>query len=533
MRQGKSLISLCAPGTVRRIFALVFLCLIAIVIVTRPARSDMLYEAQNALKVMGYYDGKLDGIFGPRSLRAFEQFCKDHNLPVDNGVDAYDVVKLSFLSRDGARVPMIYNHSFLPSDQPLTITNASLSYPACKDTYGFSRLQRPKEASYIISSNSYFFSPDIYESFPYWGGGDYDTKTIAFADSIFNMHHRCLAREENACEGIIEIVNHFEKSTAFTQNRDPNTDHPGAELHFQTIHRLLLPSLLAYSSAIQVLGFQSNHDAVGEWAYAAIIQNTYNPLARAQDRNKDFFRTDDADPFFDCPDIRAQNHSLQAAYLAGVYGAVWSDRHMFNLAFDALSITINSIREDGSLPCEAQRGANAIFYSGGTLSAMLQIIQLGELHGVDLNKIKNLYRVHDAAIFIINAAQDMSIINRYSKRDLFSWCDNDFRRQCIFVPFGRMVGFGWIPLYRKLFPGHENNLILDGLAGELKTSRDIERRRVLSAILKSAYPINQIGPGLYQEYSGYVETSTTVFEDSIEWNRGSPHCLYSVGIPSL
>jgi len=476
--------------------------------------------------------GQVDGRFGPKSLQAFEEFCKDHDLPIDGRVDESDIVKLTYLSREGARIPLLRNYSFAPSGAPMAITNASLQYPACKETYFFSRLQRPREANYIISTNAPFFSPNLYESFPYSGGGDYDTKTIFFSDTMFNLHHRCLAREENACEDIIAIINKLAESAAFTQNRDPNTRHPGAEIHFQTIHRLLLPSLLSYSSAIQVLGPPGNHSSIGEWAYAAIIQNTYNPLARVRDQNKDFFRIDYVEPLNDCSDLRAQNHSLQSGYLAGVYGAIWSDKHMLNLAFDALTFTLKSIRKDGSLPCEAQRGANAIFYSGGTVSTMLQILHLGRLQGIDVLSIQYSERVHDAAMFLIYAAQDMSLINEYAKRDQDSWCDVDFRRQCIYTPFGRMVGFGWIPLYRKLFPDHENIKVIDGLANEMENSEVMsgDRRKVLSAILKSAYPIEKINRNLFIEYTGYTETSTTVYEDSIEWNRGSPHCLYSTGI---
>ena len=55
-----------------------------------PAASEesgeLLREVQTALSVRGYYDGKLDGIYGSRTNAAITAFQKDNNLPQDGKV---------------------------------------------------------------------------------------------------------------------------------------------------------------------------------------------------------------------------------------------------------------------------------------------------------------------------------------------------------------------------------------------------------------------------------------------------------------
>ena len=47
---------------------------------------ELLREVQTALSVRGYYDGKLDGMYGPRTKRAIQAFQKDSSLPQDGKV---------------------------------------------------------------------------------------------------------------------------------------------------------------------------------------------------------------------------------------------------------------------------------------------------------------------------------------------------------------------------------------------------------------------------------------------------------------
>ncbi len=50
---------------------------------TSKASADLLREIQTALSVRGYYDGKLDGVYGSRTDKAISTFQSDQGLDVD------------------------------------------------------------------------------------------------------------------------------------------------------------------------------------------------------------------------------------------------------------------------------------------------------------------------------------------------------------------------------------------------------------------------------------------------------------------
>lgn len=62
------------------------------VVVGRPVRvvpgpSSTLVMAQSQLARLGYYDGVVDGIFGPRTSRAIRQYQSDYGLAVTGRLD--------------------------------------------------------------------------------------------------------------------------------------------------------------------------------------------------------------------------------------------------------------------------------------------------------------------------------------------------------------------------------------------------------------------------------------------------------------
>lgn len=500
---------------------------------THSFADNSIYEAQVGLAALGYDVGRTTGKLNAKTSRAFSEFCKKNDLPDDGQINTSDMVEMRFQARDKVRIPSINRYNFSPADLPLVITNTyKYEFPACADTFSWSRMSRTTDLDVVLSTYKEFISPNIYKSYPHWLDGTYEQKTVNFSDSVYNLHHRCLSGEVSYCKSIIAIVQSFSKAAALTENYDPTENRKNPELYFISISRILIPLLISYSSAIQIEGLPDNHEEIGKWAYSAIIQNTYDPYRPAGKRTRDFFRDELKGSLRICPDIRAQGHSIQSAYLIGIYGAVWRDPHMFSLAFDSLQFTLASIDRNGALPCEAMRGAVALFYSGSVLSNILQIIYLGELHGIGADQIKNSERVHKAALFLIRSAQDPKLIQKYAKVDFGSWCYEDYRHQCIDTPFGRMGAFGWIRLYRLLFPDTATVKVLDKLSNEMATADGLsdDRKIVLGAILKSSYPTAMLLKNITSDRSDLIESSTTVYEDSIEPNRGSPYCLYSLKV---
>ena len=80
----------------------------------------------------------------------------------------------------------------------------------------------------------------------------------------------------------------------------------------------------------------------------------------------------------------AHNHAMQSSLAAMSYGAWVGDDAAFNTGLTQWRITLDSMRNDGSLPVETRRGARALFYQGRAIAALIQIAERAAVQGIDL-----------------------------------------------------------------------------------------------------------------------------------------------------
>lgn len=64
---------------------------------------EMLRRAQRLLRELGYYDGAIDGLYGPRTHRALRDYQLDHGLPVTGRLDEATARRLGLLSTSKTR----------------------------------------------------------------------------------------------------------------------------------------------------------------------------------------------------------------------------------------------------------------------------------------------------------------------------------------------------------------------------------------------------------------------------------------------
>lgn len=65
----------------------------------------MLRRAQRLLRELGYYDGPIDGLYGPRTHRALRDYQLDHDLPVTGRLDEPTARRLGLLSTSATSPP--------------------------------------------------------------------------------------------------------------------------------------------------------------------------------------------------------------------------------------------------------------------------------------------------------------------------------------------------------------------------------------------------------------------------------------------
>jgi len=224
-------------------------------------------------------------------------------------------------------------------------------------------------------------------------------------------------------------------------------------------------------------------------------------------------------------DYVAANHTLAASSLVMMYGVTWDDQHAFNLGIEGFYSTLNSVRSDGSMSFEAKRGANAMFYSGGTLSQLLKIYQVALNQGIVLDKVNSLHR---AAKFLLDVAEDQTIIYKYAKGNAMAWCSENYKEQCFTETGPRAASFGWVKHYMRLFPEHQNTKRIEAFANELATSDVIseKRKRSLNSVIKGHFPTELFRKNVVFDRYDKEYQNEYVFEDSLNWNSGSPMCLY-------
>ena len=446
----------------------------------------------------------------------------------NNSSESTTITKFNNSSKNSNSIKIPFNkgsdYSYKVNQNRVLLTDLDkYDYSNCKYTVEKNLFRNPLDSSSFLKKHSYLAIPDL-ETLGV-GEEDIDEVTNTFAENLYKLHHACLAKDQNACKTIHKVVDLFSGNLALTKNNDNSNYNKHDELSwyhheivYHSINNILMPLMLSYSTANQALGAPKNHNEIGDWFKQTFYRNLYNPkplanempIQRCMLRNTDYV---------------AANHTLAASSLVMMYGVTWDDQHAFNLGIEGFYSTLNSVRSDGSMSFEAKRGANAMFYSGGTLSQLLKIYQVALNQGIVLDKVNSLHR---AAKFLLDVAEDQTIIYKYAKGNAMAWCSENYKEQCFTETGPRAASFGWVKHYMRLFPEHQNTKRIEAFANELATSDVIseKRKRSLNSVIKGHFPTELFRKNVVFDRYDKEYQNEYVFEDSLNWNSGSPMCLY-------
>lgn len=183
----------------------------------------------------------------------------------------------------------------------------------------------------------------------------------------------------------------------------------------------------------------------------------------------------------------AHNHAVQSSLGAMSYGAWVGDDSAFSVGLDQWNITLQSIRDDGSLPIETRRGARALFYHGRTLTALIQIAERAKVQGINLYNLppspeKNIHKV---ASFFIEAVRNPELVLGYASTNKAPGPSKDYSRQDL----GGSGTLGWIAPYIAQFPNHHNTKALL----TMKENESYLAQSVVSAVKNGGESVEWIG----------------------------------------
>jgi len=431
------------------------------------------------------------------------------------------------------QIPLLQKHSLSPVKGNSLITNTQkFDYPNCSDSIKSNRSKYPFSVDIIESKFSLLATEDINDVIDFSDGeGDDGGISDEFAHTIHKAHMHCLRSNSSGCGSIMTAMEMLSDKNAFTKNTKSG-DTPVT--YFVTNLRILKPLLAAYSTVSQRVGRHEKDLEFKDWMQQAIFQNTHNPFAPKGNKDRDLAREKMAKakgPLFVKMGMDpAQNHSLQSGLIAMMYGVLWQDEHMYHVGLDSYLVTLKSINSEGAFTLEAVRGGSGMFYSGGTLHTLLQIYEIAKNQKHDLaDSYPETANLHRAATFLLDVVENEEIILKYAKANKSNGMCKTYKIQC-FHGSTRDGAFGWIRLYMKNFPKHQNTLRILGFYEELVSKKPIDTRRKenLNGVIKGNFDHKPFRHNLtyltkWDEQDSYAFKS---FPNDTNVNIGGTKCLY-------
>lgn len=194
--------------------------------------------------------------------------------------------------------------------------------------------------------------------------------------------------------------------------------------------------------------------------------------------------------------VRGRNYAAHNGAVASsgalmAYGAMWDDPRSFRHGIDQWNITLGDMRDDGSFPIEARRGARALMYTGRTLSGLMGIAEMARVQRINLyaqspSKGKT---IHKAVAFMVAAMHRNELIYPYAKENFYPGPNKDWRQQEL-----RNLGstLGWVVPYVARFPDHPNTKRIQSL----RTDKDSDLGMEFDRVLELGIPVkgHWIGP---------------------------------------
>ena len=177
----------------------------------------------------------------------------------------------------------------------------------------------------------------------------------------------------------------------------------------------------------------------------------------------------------------AQNQYISSAGAQMSVGSYINDQKLFDVGAKQWRDTLNTMREDGSLPLETSRGSRAIWYTGTTLSELMRLAEIARSEGFDLyDLVVKGKTFHDAVKFMLDASETPSLIYQYAKYDDASGGNIPHTEQ-EYSP--ESAGqYSWVAPYMVRFPDHPNTRrIIEYKSGEQQESRSIHLLRIIEA----------------------------------------------------
>ena len=277
----------------------------------------------------------------------------------------------------------------------------------------------------------------------------------------------CLKFKGAPCQTIVDIMLAWEKADAAVVRSSGDTDQLWNDSITVNLW-VVRPFLGAYAFARASVPVSPDEDAaIRRWVEKVLGRSKHLMRGlRRKGRN-----------------YAAHNHAVASASALMAYGAMWGEERAFKHGIEQWTITLRDMRRDGSLPIEARRGAQAMAYTGRTLSGLMSLAEMARVQGIDLygSAPSAKKSIHQAVAFMVAALDCNKHIHRYA-RENYGAGRRDWRRQDL-GSLGNALG--WLIPYTARFPDHPNTVRIQSL----RTDADADNWDQVDFVLDEGVPV--------------------------------------------
>ena len=304
----------------------------------------------------------------------------------------------------------------------------------------------------MCSVNSFPLTVSILNDLKAPEGYGLDKRYNRISASFRELGASCLGGNKSACERINNSALDWARNSKLGRPKGRNKG--GGKFWNDTLTinmRLLSPMLSALGVAEQFAPLSSeNRRVLNNWLKRKIKHFQHGMRSAGNHKGgKEGTKARKA----------AHNHAVQSSIVAMSYGAWANNPKYFKTGVDQWFITLNSMRKDGSLPIETRRGARALFYSGRTISGLLQLAERAAVQGIDLydRAPSPKKSIHNAVAFFINSMEQPDLVLKYAQTNFFPGPSKDWKFQDLGGSGSLGSTMGWIAPYVNRFPNHPNS----------------------------------------------------------------------------
>ena len=240
------------------------------------------------------------------------------------------------------------------------------------------------------------------------------------------------AADPTARDAIASNLGRFAEEAAFSRLLEPVTVN-----HFYNLDRTLLPIIANFA----LIADDPALDAEG----VVQIRRWLDRLVRwrGPERQMDPTR----------PSSR-NNHRYLRDSVTMAWGAMVGDNALFFTGIDRFRIALEQMRDDGSLPLETDRGANALFYQRHAISSLVVIAEIAAAQGYDLYALESSdgHDLHHMIRFLADGIDDPVVVEPYAEEPQYlgflDWRGHERHYMAWFEPY--RARFSDRPLTKRL-----------------------------------------------------------------------------------